>query len=229
MSQTLPHTALVTSDDVYSAALSNVDSADYEIDQQVIRVIRAVTEDIERYLNRRLIVRPFTWRYIGAQKDGWKLAERLGVAFPGVEDSLSTSFGLTAWARAWPVVEHDQTTDDLRLGEATPGGQRLFASEYLEKIEGYAGYKRPGQTLSDLQGESGLSGLTAAPDDLPWDVAEVACNLALYRLMLRKRGKQHVGRVTQGTPESTWTLESIDQHYEHRQLGRIARYRRVPA
>ena len=176
MPYTLPYTALVTPAEVQEAATGGVRVDATGQAELVGRAIEAVTEQIEGYLNRQLIVRSYRQRLITTDYrqpsllalDGDTYAAPL-LAWPAVE-IVTASTGLEIY-------------DDGRFVVTTAGAGHVA---YDGTVTYFAGYRRADQTLETLQ--TVFPTLTVLPEQLPGDIRDFAVDAVLARLNERSVG-----------------------------------------
>lgn len=211
MAYAAAYTDLVAVGDVLEGALAEGN----EIGNiNLVPFISGVTSDIETYLRRKLICRP------------WSEHVTSGLWDPDFESPDGYPFSY--YPRHWPVIEVTAPTSGIVFGTAEAGGQPLYVdTPWAGTLTGFYGYRRHDQSLSDLQGESGLSTLTATPDVLPYTIHVVAVEIVLYRVWKRRRGTYDVsaqinvgGTIAnvQGNPG----FVTVDKGWEQRQLSRLA-------
>lgn len=173
MSFTLPYTALVSASDVVAESIGSVDlkQDDPNFDQYLNRAIAAATDAIESRLNRKFITRAYTslvkrgrWRY----------------------NSVNSRYA--AWSPAWPIVEIETTTVTIGNAEGRDGGLFLTTAPGDLQIDYFAGYRRNGQALEQLQQETALADLTVEPEQLPSEVHGACIDIALYLIARRAKG-----------------------------------------
>lgn len=224
MSITLPYTALVTVSEVHGAAMGAVD-VDLAA-EEVRSVIRGVTEAVEAYLGRTLIVRAHTDRYADI---AWRIDESL---------DQSVAAYVSAWATAWPIVEVDSVTPSTATAPTVHGDGRRFVSTVsdavypIRTIVYMAGYRRADQVLSggtaptvNLQDQTGLSGLSTLPDLLPYDIREASLRLTLHRLTLRQHGLHGMREAQLQMGSQPVTVRSADRGHEAAILATISHHR----
>lgn len=220
----LPYTALITVAEVRRALMGAggslgdalQDTAD-DVYVGTEEAIEDATSDIERYVNRELIVRDQTLRF--KMKD-WKTR-------PGHENS-DEDLLIGAWARQFPVVQvqsvDGQTAwaSEITAQEYSFGGQLLtydpdsaLVTEPPFKIQAFAGYRRRDQVLSgagenetNLPTSTGedLDGLTVLPDQLPGLVRRVAIRLVVSEM--RQQYEALVGVASRTKRMDQMTVES---------------------
>lgn len=215
----LDYTALVTVDQVRKAMLgsggkladqlADDTSEEYEACEAVIL---DVTDDIERYLHRKLIVRHHTFVY---RDTDWKA--RLGYRNADGHTLFS------AWARQWPVVEVvDVDTDasfavDVTIQDSSNGGQLLsYGPESLlitdppYQLRGFAGFRRQDHvdlaTLLADEGADDLATLTVLPPLLPGKIRRTALRLVISELRQQVEGV--VGVASRSKRIDNMTVES---------------------
>lgn len=220
MAYSLPYTALLTIDEVLTAAgLSMQGSGQAEdtvLRDQVRAIIQGVTSRIEQYLERRLIVRSVSQRFV--QGDWW------------YDDVLEK---YVYYASQWPVVQ--AVTSSLDKAADTDGVNRLAAYTSDSNLAGvfFAGYRRADQTLTYLQGQSGLSAMTTAPEVLPFDIQQAAMQMCLLRIRELQRGvgltsiTREVGSATVQTTKLDVMQNKIQVGVDERALASIVHHKKM--
>lgn len=168
-----------------------------------ILAIRDVTEAIESYLDRKLMVRKWD---VDIQRWQWEENKALGKVqhLPG----------------HWPVVQVE--TAGVTISN---DGVRLLAGDRKDEAELYAGYKRRDQALADLQGE--LPALTETPDELPYDIRRVAMRLVMYELTQALQNTYAVSSVTKTAGGATAEITKARADVYAEELARLSTHRRL--
>lgn len=203
----LPYWALLTVDDVRMGMFGSggevarqLADEDSEVYEAATAVIQDVTDDVEAYLNRDLIVRPQTLQFASADAAGW----RYRTAFRGPSESPMLR---SAWARQWPVVQvtsvdgDEGLVDDVTLMTAKRGGQIIaydpagqITSEPFE-INALCGFRRRDHadlaTLKDDVAAEVIDDLTVLPPILPGRIRAVALRLCVAEI--RQQAEAIVG------------------------------------
>lgn len=221
MTTTLPYTALLTLDELFHAAMDGreMQLKRSQIRQEARRLLQDVTERVEAYLQRRLIVRAHTLRF-GA----WAADERLAAA--------SASSVWAHYAREWPVVEVVSVDGSTSLAPAlTVYDGRLLGFDadtavltaHPRYASVLAGYRRSDQTLSALQEE--VSGLTELPGLIPEEIREVAADIAIARIAYRQSGLAGLKEIGIQVGSNPITVQAAVRGYEDECLRRIHHHR----
>lgn len=230
----LPYTALITAEELSSALLREgladvVKSSLAEVE----RLIADVTDVIEGYLGRGLIIRPCTRRLRACD---WQQQETY-------ENADRTPLYL-AWPAAWPVVEV-VSVDGVAGSEGVSiidDGRRLaydpdVLGEAPRVVVAFCGYRRRDQTVADLQaaeddaGAAPLAGLsdTAVVPVLPGRFRAVA--LTITMAAARQRAEGMVGRRQKqvSVGQAQLTIDAVDAALLDRELARLDGDRRLSA
>lgn len=189
MAEDSKYTDLLTPDELKVDALSSlgIDITDKttvsglggSYQDAAILTIRDVTEAIESYLDRKLIVRKHK---IDIRSHKW-----------ADNDALDE---MQYYPPEWPVVQIETSGVEI-----SNDSERFLSDTKKDEVEFYAGYKRRDQTLSNLQDE--LSDLDETPEDLPYDIRRVAVRLVLYELTQVKQGTVATSSVTKTAGNAT--------------------------
>lgn len=148
-------------------------------DAAVLQTLRAAQDVAEMYANRRF--------YIHKVTEDWKATENVNVAGTRYQ---------AMYTRQYPVIEIDDTNLSIYLKGHPDNPRRVYASTATptnDEFDYYAGYKRNGQTLTNLQAftqPTVLTDLDTLPDDCPDDLLSAICEAAL--LMLGRVAQNHV-------------------------------------
>lgn len=220
MDETLKYTDLITPDELKVDALSSlgIDVTDAatvsglggSYKDAAIMAIRDVTDEIEAYLDRKLIVRKYD---IDIPAYKWAENEPL--------DKMEY------YPPNWPVVQ--VVTSGVSISNDS---ERLLSGAKKDEVEYYGGYKRREQTVgddgtNDLDSEAGLSGLTETPDDLPGAIRRVATRLVMYELMQVKQGTIATASVTKTAGNATAEITRARTDVYEEELAKLHSYRRV--
>ena len=125
------------------------------------------------------------------------------------------------YAPQWPIVEID--TSGFTAGTSRDAWQNeqnliLYTSRFSGAINYYAGYKRSEQILTDIQSE--LPNLGTLPDDIPYDIRNVAMNAVLNLFAERRFGPGQRSRILNPAVNTTTIQEPIIDY-----IRRIVRLR----
>jgi hypothetical protein len=220
MPETLRYTDLITPDDVKRDAANalNIDVTD---ENQVsglgaswkdacLIAIRDVSEAIESYLDRKLIVRK--WE-IDVQEWQWELNRALDA--------------YQHMPAHWPVVQVETAGVS-----ASNDAFRLLSAAKMAEVALYAGYKRREQTVGGAEhniatAANGLEGLTETPPDLPYDIRRVAQRLVMYELTPARQNTSAVSSVTKTAGGATAEITKTAEDVYGRELGKLHQHRRV--
>ena len=119
---------LITTEELERDSLESLSNLDLQTNvEEFEAIVGDVTDTIDSYLDRGLIVKPYTKRY---KYEDWKW------------DYSQDRF--YAWAHEWPVVQITSTTSSFTLSDDK---RRLFSLTpvYAEDISYFAGYRRADQ------------------------------------------------------------------------------------
>lgn len=169
-----------------------------------ILAIRDVTEAIESYLDRRLIVRKHD---IDIPSHKWAENNALD--------------DMQYYPPNWPVVQVE--TSGVSISNDS---ERFLSNTKKDEVEFYAGYKRRDQTVgdggdNDLTAEDGLSGLTETPDELPYDIRRVAVRLVMFELMQTKQGTIATASVTKTAGSATAEITKSREDVYSKELEKL--------
>lgn len=217
MAETLPYYALITpqelrvsmfksfTDRVIDALATEPGSGDDQFNIDVwdgaVLAIVDVTDRIERYLNRHLIVRPpHAQRFrmdVEYFDQDWREQS-------GYETASGAPLSL-AYSREWPLLQVtavDQAATYNSFIQFVDKRKRFaFNLENLDgypyMIQYYAGYKRRDQALADLQAaDPDLAALTEEPEDLPGLIRRVAIRLTVAEIREELTAIVGLSRIT---------------------------------
>jgi len=236
MSLTLPDVdtteLLVTPEELFVASQESLESLDFEDATGedyglVAAALREAQDELDRYLDRALLVHVETERLAGS----WRHDVRLG--------------GYTAWLSAWPFVEGDATSD-VTAGDhglaPIDDDQRVLVTtlpdttDALGYVAGYRGRQHSLDGTPDGEGEptttaltglEGLDALATLPPQLPGTLAGVIMDLAYLRLDERKAGTVGGKRTAQKFPSGMVTSTGRRAGAEAEILDRAHAYRRL--
>lgn len=212
----MEYTDLLTFEQLRSGALSSIDNLT-SIGLQAEDAIADVTQIIEDYLDRDLIVRKHTL-----------LHEDIDYRYDTAVSTDATS-NYSFYTNQWPVVEVESVTPSGFTLEIHPDGRRLYTdfdgdTQPIRQVEYFAGYRRADQSLSDLQND--LPDLGTEPEKLPRTIRQVATRLTVH--FLKEMESNVLGsRTVQTTGPVTVTVEGADTSFVTRELRRLNRYRRL--
>lgn len=227
----LSYKALVTLAE-FRANIFNADAtaADTSHNDAIDDVIENVTERIEAYLRRRLIVRRHRDYY---ESLNW---------FIDRSQNQESDTVKSVYLQQWPVVQViDILPSDVTNPSIHNDGRRVYTTDTnlseayngIEEVEYYAGYKRADQTdLSTIQADNGatdLSELTAGGYallvELPWDIRQVANRLCLYEIANIASGTIGIGPTVQEVATATLNMQGPREDFVDRELMKIAHHR----
>jgi hypothetical protein len=201
---------LITTEELERDSLESLSNLDLQTNvEEFEAIVGDVTDTIDSYLDRGLIVKPYTKRY---KYEDWKW------------DYSQDRF--YAWAHEWPVVQITSTTSSFTLSDDK---RRLFSESpvYAEDISYFAGYRRADQSLSDLQAVDGLSALTTLPALLPRDIRRAAIKLAVFEIQIMITGMTTRMDRTQRIAGGNIDLRAPITDQRPVILNQIRRYRRM--
>ena len=217
MSTPLPYTALLTAAETVRDAVDSTALKAGTDDDVIHQAVIDLTDLVETYLDRTLIVRLCT-QFVCAYE--W---ERL----PG-----DPSNRYVAWARQWPLVE---ITDPAEVS-IHPARKTQFITDSPgdKEISYFAGFRRADQDLAVLQAATDpddpaltpLADLTVLPPLLPGAIRGVCLELVLHRLF-QAEGKQFgTGQTRQqiGSGQMV-TVQATDRGFVERVLKRLSTHR----
>lgn len=220
MPETSRYTDLLTPDDIKVDALNalSIDVTDTtdvsgmggSYKDAAILAIRDVTGAIESYLDRKLIVRKWDTDIESFKWDENKALDKMQY-----------------YPDQWPVVQVETSGVS-----ASNDGVRLLSSTNKDEVVFYGGYKRREQTVgddgtNDLDSETGLSGLTETPDDLPYDIRRVAFRLVMYELTMAVQNTFATSSVTKKTGQATAEITRSRTQVYDEELQKLHSHRRV--
>lgn len=159
----------------------------------------------------------------------------------------STLVRRAAWAEAWPLVEvlTDPGSGGVVLArieavDPDPERRRLLVATgdtWPEAVEYYAGYRPTAaalgvwgedeaEVLTKLQeADASLDELTVLPAELPADVVEAVCELALARLNVRRAGATGLGEKSERIEGNKENVTRPAADPLARAVKRLAHYR----
>lgn len=207
------YTDILIPDDVKRDALNSLDidvtsttsqsslGASYK--DVCIRAIRDVTQAIESYLNRAIIVQNKT---IYPEDKDWDYSEgqQKWVLYPEV----------------YPVVEVDTSTVTIR-------NDYLIADSEINLIEMYYGWRRPEQDLSALQVE--FPNLGTLPNEMPGVIRRVAQNLVMFELKRALKGNFDISSKTVSNGSTQATITESSKNIYQDELDKLLVHRRYAA
>jgi len=214
MSVTLSPYALIVPSEIADAAFDGLQSDPASFNASALAgLINSVTEEVERYVGRRLHIHADTIRPRSAD---W-LA------------SSHESYAFELWSPVWPLHEVTSADVTLALGTDYPGGQLLYSNTKYTEVAGFFGYARHDETLAGLQAidSAALAALTALPETLPGMVRDVTLALCLHDLTERMAGRFSGARRMQQVGTNPVTIEAPDPLARDRILNRLHRFRRL--
>jgi len=201
----MAYTDLITFDDLQALDFNGERLLDTVTDQtEVEQVITEESSRITDWLNTAIIATSFTQV---VQKDEWHLNEAYDT------DPYE------AYLQHTPVTE--VLTDDY---SARRDYFVASDSSNAEVIEYVAGYLRPDQTLSDLQGE--VADATVAPGTIPRQIQSACARLVAYRLIESKNNLQGRTQVDQGIGSQGNVVTSMQADFMQRVLNELTTFRR---
>lgn len=236
------------------AARAGFEDATSEVYSEASAIIEETTDDIERYLNRKLIIREFTFRFVVGAEEAFENSWQYN-------DGIYNSDGdvlLSAYALQWPVVQIlSADGDDTLAGsfELIPGSEPGFVlaidgedfDNCPRTVVCYAGYRRADQCVGGSGSGSGGSGgtdsgctfdlqeelpdLTVETADievLPAKIRRVAKNIAMFRFRQAYRGNTGVFKTSTRIEGVTVESAAADPEYVDNQLDRLLNFRKVP-
>lgn len=168
--------------------------------------IRDATNDIERYLDRTVIVRKVDQ---GINRSKWR------------HDTGQADTKYVAWAREWPLVQVE--TSNVKRNRNLRKLER--SSPTTEVVTYFAGYHREGQSLSDLQNE--LPNLSTLPDRLPGAIRRVALVLSLHYILRARSGNLGVGDTITQTVGPQQVQINTTRRFVDDQLHKLSQFRRM--
>lgn len=199
-------------------------------DAAVEDVIENVTERIENYLRRRLIVRRHYeyYDYLYWRTD--------------YSQSQASDTVYSAYLSQWPVVKVNDVNpaavanpsihQDTRRIHTTATNLGL-GDNGIEQVDYFAGYRRADHTnLATLQADEGASDLADMDDtafgltlELPWDIRQVCTRLVLYEIAHTASGKVGIGPGIQEIATSTFTQGAVPVDFVEQELRRLDHHR----
>lgn len=220
MSETAQYTDLLTVDELKVDALNalNIDVTDSSTvsgmggsyKDAAILAIRDVTDQIQRYLDRKLIVRKwdidipsYKWAYNASlEKDQY-------------------------YPPQYPIVQVD--TSGVTISNDSV---RLLAATEKKEVVYYAGYKRRDQTVGGGSNDidtaaNGLDGLTGTPDDLPHNIRRVAFRLVMYELTMALQNTYATASTTKTTGQMTSEITKARTDVYEQELSKLHSHRRI--
>lgn len=213
MAETLRYTDLITPDDVKLDAINSlgidvtdattVSGLDGSYKDAAINTIKDVTEAIESYLDRKLIVRKWD-----IDIPVWKW-----------EDNKALD-DMQHYPRHWPVVQ--VVTSGVSISN---DGVRLLSNTTQDEVEFYAGYRRREQDLTALQND--LASLTSLPAELPYDIRRVAFRLVMYELSMAQQNIYALSSVTKTAGGATAEITKARSDVYGEELSKLHSHRRV--
>lgn len=208
----LSYTALITASEVETAAMSNFSEVDFTGSDQdhVEDIIEDVTDSIEQYLDRRVIVRKYKDQPVPAWRWNYDEIREDYVHMPPNR----------------PIVQVE--TDGVSVGTDEHGEDvyLLSGNTQEEEVTFYAGYKRGGQTLSDLQSAIDDT-LDTTPDDIPGAIRRAALKLVLYEIDLELQAMHAKSSRDVNNAGSLITLNQPRTDVYEQELDKIAQYRNL--
>lgn len=217
------HQRLITSTELEDEALGALPSTtDGSTLQDVAeKAIEYATRQIEEYLQRPLIARERT-----------DLGRNVELEFDYDVSTNDTSF-YSFYTGDWPVLEPVEVFPDDYTLQVHPDGRRLYTefdnfNYAIRRVQYFAGYRRPGQTLTDLQAISGLSALTTEPPPLPEDIRSTCLRLTVHRLQAMKGEGLGLGqRELRLSAGQTVQTAGVDADFPQQELETIDKHRSV--
>lgn len=189
-----------------SEALFESYSLSSEEEALIDEAIRDATSDIERYLDRSVVVRKvdqgfnrYDWRY----------------------DRKQDADKYWAWAEQWPLVE--VSTSNVSI-QSRSDRKLERDKQKTEVVTYFAGYRREGQSLSDLQNQ--WSNLSTEPNRLPGAIRRVGLVIALHYILRARSGDLGFDTVTQTVGPQQVEVRT-DRGFVDNQLKRLQRFRRA--
>lgn len=196
---------LIRDADKSESLFESVNTLSSDEETLIDEAIRDATSDIERYLDRTVVVDKIDQ---GANYSDWRL------------DRKQDATKYTLWAEQWPVVQVE--TSNVSIHRNSRKLER--DKQTTEVVTYFAGYRREGQTLSDLQTQ--YSALSTTPNRLPGAIRRVALVLSLHYILRARSGDLGFSEVTQTVGPQQVTVRT-DQGFVREQLSRIERFRRM--
>jgi len=217
------HQRLITFQELEDEALGGLPSTvDGSSLQEVAeKAIEYATRQIEEYLQRRLIARERT-----------DLGRNVELEFDYDVSTNDTSF-YSFYTGDWPVLEAIEVFPDDYTLQVHPDSRRFYTefdnfNYAIRRVRYFAGYRRPGQTLADLQAIDELSELTTEPPPLPEDIRSTCLRLTVHRLQAMKGEGLGLGqrelRLSAGQVAQT---AEVDPDFPQRELESIDKHRSV--
>jgi hypothetical protein len=217
------HQRLITFQELEDEALGALPSTtDGSALQDVAeKAIEYATRQIEEYLQRRLIVRERT-----------DLGRNVELEFDYDVSTNEVSY-YSFYTGDWPVLEPIEVFPDDYTLQVHPDGRRFFTefdnfNYAIRRVRYFAGYRRPGQTLADLQATEELSELTAEPPPLPEDIRAACLRLTVHRLQAMKGEGLGLGqRELRLSAGQTVQTAGVDADFPQQELESIDKHRSV--
>lgn len=212
-----------------------------EIYRAAIREIKACTKLVEEYLNRELMIRPYTFRWrVDKIYNPWKQDARYTI--PGNNPSYSAFFD------NWPVVQIDSVNGDTDLaGEISIGRKDMSLavinfdndlSDYPTQAAGFAGYIRDdieapgsGETWNTACSTDELTGLDwfAEIPTIPQDIVDVCADLVIAKMRWQYQRIIGVDQSEMTADRLKMTVQRVTKDFITKTLDRISNYRHMPA
>ena len=234
----LSYDALVTVDEVQRASLDSLEASfeDIEVLNETESVIHAVTERINGYMGRKLIVHQYIARYddLYWQVD-WSLDQE-------------TDTYVAAYTTEWPIVEVDSVTPTTASNPTIHASKRQLVTTLsnavtpIRTVTTFAGYRRADHTsvavlkaATNLEGTAVCANCDTLPMLLPKDIQEVAMEMVLSRLNYRLTGLYGMRNLTFQAGVNPITVaggdmrseKSLVETYETNLLRKIAHHRAI--
>ena len=206
----LNYDAIMSVEDVQKELRDSVPGLDFSDATDLLfieTIIGEVTRSIESILDRNIIViqhRQYTqyshWRYDNARGSYWVYAD----AMPIVEiDTAGFSSGKSNASRLNDII--------------------TYSSGFSGAITYYSGWKRPEQTLSDLNAE--LPDLGTLPSNVPEDIRSVAIQGIMHRISERNHGPGMRSRTISPAVQTVTINSPMMNFLEDAVNRRLVRYK----
>lgn len=206
--------ALFTAQELEDSFLGSIEddvSTDAAANTEVLAVINAASDMVREHLDRPILVQSRTLILNGM----WFKVGR-------------TSYSHRARLVEWPLVEVTSSTT-VSIGDANPGGQEIYSNVKHDEITGFVGYRRHdwANVAAVISALGDVAALTVLPPVLPYQIRDVALDLARFLYQNRKTGRHTGSRKVTRLPSGDVQIDAADRAYIERALSRIDRYRHV--
>lgn len=205
-SDILTRDQLIRDADKSEALFDSAGSLTSDEETLIDEAIRDATSDVERYLDRYVVVHKvdqgfnaYDWRY----------------------DRKQHADKYWAWAEEWPIVEVSTSNVSIQ----SRNSRKLERDKQKTEVVTYfAGFRREGQTLSDLQNQWG--NLSTKPSRLPGAIRRVGLVIALHYILRARSGDLGFDTITQTVGPQQVEVRT-DRGFVDNQLSRLEGFRRA--